>query len=235
MIALTFAVPQESARLRLTERRATPERSGSVEARLAGVPVWVIHTGIGRLSAQQVLERFLTEHCPSLLICSGFAGGLDSDLELGDLVGATNYSSPMLLGAAGEVLPLREGALLTVDAPLESSDAKRSADGLAVDMETAAIAEICRRHAIPLLSMRVISDTLSDEIPIPLWVAYDLQKQQPRVGSVLRHLATHPGKILPFVRFVRGLNFASGLLAESLERLVPVLEATPPGNRAKAS
>lgn len=67
------------------------------------------------------------------------------------------------LSLTGEA-PVREGLICTGDRFItrrEELDAIKSrfAEGLAVDMESAAIAQVCHRYGVPFVSFRIISDT----------------------------------------------------------------------------
>jgi len=51
-------------------------------------------------------------------------------------------------------------------------------------------------------------------VPFADW--FDIQRQRPGVFRLLKYLASHPGRIAPFARFVRGLAPARATLAEFL-------------------
>ena len=81
-------------------------------------------------------------------------------------------ADPGLLAAAGELEPtggkLHNGLICTGDQFFISLDEDRRIlslypDGLASDMESAAIAQVCRRHGVPFLSFRTISDIHTGE------------------------------------------------------------------------
>jgi len=48
--------------------------------------VATIVTGIGRKNAEKSLREFLATHSPELVLTCGFAGGLNPDLKLGDVI-----------------------------------------------------------------------------------------------------------------------------------------------------
>ena len=64
---------------------------------------------------------------------------------------------------------LHVGPLLTVAKPILSADQKRQLgeqyQALAVDMETLAVAEICRQEKQRFLAVRVVSDAVDEELP----------------------------------------------------------------------
>lgn len=188
----------------------------------------VFHTGVGDTpAARERLARVLASRAPRLVVSAGYAGGLSPALGVGDLVLGENHSAPAPLARARELLAgerVHTGTLLTVPAAVESARAKAAlhlaTGALAVDMETAWIAEGCAAAGVPLLSLRVVSDAAGDDFPVPGAVLYDTARQHPRYLALPLWLATHPGRIGPFARFVRGLGPARERLARALRRVL---------------
>lgn len=69
--------------------------------------------------------------------------------------------------AAGR--PIAAGPLLTAGAPIATVAAKQAAfratGAVAVDMESAAVAQLAALHALPFIAVRVIVDTATDAVP----------------------------------------------------------------------
>ena len=226
MIALTFAVPHESHDLRRALRcEANTGRGGWVIGDLAGQKVIVALTGIGTVSAEKCTRALLAAHRPRWLLSAGYAGALDPALAHGELFLATNFTAPELLARS----PARRGTLTTqprtAETPQEKAALARATGAQAVDMETSAIARVCAEHGVPMLSLRVISDTAFARIPVPLTISYDLARQRPRAGALLAFLAKNPARILPFARFVRGLAPARAALTSAI---LEILESERP-------
>lgn len=226
MIAISFALPEESKDLVRGIEGAT--RSGPVAlpiitGTLAGREVVILHTGMGMASASERVAAFFAFHSPSVWIAAGFGGALAGDLRIGDIVAAENFSDSALLGA----LSARTGSLITtkhvIETALQKRDLARHTGAIVVDMETAAIHRICHARAVPLLALRAISDTASQDLPIPAAVWFDTQRQRPRPLPLLLHLAVHPGRILPFACFVRGVNLARAKLTTFLLAALPAV------------
>ncbi len=207
MIAITFAVPHESADVRRHLR----------DAKMVGADRWITgtilkqqviiaHTGIGTAAAEKCVEKLLADHHPRWLLSSGYAGALDPAIPHSSLFLAENFSSPELFPSAKG----RRGTLTTQPRAAETPEQKaalaRDTGAQAVDMETSAIARVCASRGVPMLSLRAISDTASAEIPVPLHISYDMVKQRPRVIALVAFLARNPSRIRPFARFVRGLG-----------------------------
>src|SRR5204862_7914575 len=137
MIAVTFALPSESSDCR--------RLLGHQRRKIA-----VLHTGVGEKVCRARVDPFLDSQHFDLLISSGFAGGVDPSLGVGDLLLAENFSDPQLLAQARGLLGCPAGKLTTVAAMVESAgDRERLAKQLgaaAVDMETEFIAEACAQR-----------------------------------------------------------------------------------------
>jgi hypothetical protein len=74
-----------------------------------------------------------------------------------------------------------------------------------------------------MLSVRAISDRAEQDLPVPAAIWFDAAKQRPRPVRLLLYLATHPGRIGPFARFVRGINLARARLTAFLLAVLPTL------------
>ncbi len=199
---------------RTGETKAGPLLTGSME----GIPIVLCHLGMGPRSAAETGKQIVEQFHPSLLICSGYAGGLSNELQIGDVVfdaRGTPFTAP-------QITPLRSvaGRIVASDSAAETPEAKlamhRETGALAVDMESAAIAEICTRAGIPMVSLRAISDSAQDALPVPMEHWFDLDRQRPRALGLLRYLAGNPKQIGPFIRFLRGLPKARAALTRAL-------------------
>lgn len=231
MIAITFALPQESKDL-CAELKCPRQQSNSTLPILAGTighrEVVICHTGIGAESAARQIRKLAKLHRPRGLIAAGFAGGLDPKLQIGDILVATNFSDSGLLNLTRRVCEdfncCYFGTLTTQSAVAESAEEKAAlafrTGASAVDMETEAIAATCKGFGLPMLSARAVSDTAAMPLPVPFPIWFDAEKQTPRVGALLRFLATHPARIPPFARFVVGVNRAREQLTNYLLRVL---------------
>jgi adenosylhomocysteine nucleosidase len=207
MLLVTFAVSHESRYFRRS-------------AAAAGVRV--LHTGIGGDAAARALRIELEDDRPTAVVSSGFAGGLDPGLRVGDVIADSQSSSPEFL----DLLPaeVRRGRIHTASEPVVSRETKaelfKATGAQAVDMETQAIEAECARAGIPLLVLRAISDAASDAIPVPVEVAWDMHTQRPQAFRLCIYLARHPARLASFVRFFRHTNLATRNLGAALGRIV---------------
>nr|MBA3543183.1 hypothetical protein [Chthoniobacterales bacterium] len=147
MIAVTFALPSESSDF----RRVLGDRARDVA---------ILHTGVGEKICRQRIEPFLGSQPFDFVISSGYAGGVEPSLGVGELLLAENFSEPALLARARTLLICRVAKLATVNRIVESSDERdefaREHNAAAVDMETQWIADACASRKIPFLSLRVV-------------------------------------------------------------------------------
>ncbi len=218
MIAVTFALPSESSDF----RRLLGERASDVA---------VLHTGVGEKICRQRIGPFLDSQPFDFVISSGFAGGVEPSLGVGDLLLADNFSDPALLARARCLLTGHVARLATVDRIVETvaeRDQFAHAHGAAaVDMETQWIADACAERKIPFLALRVISDTAAAPFPAPPRVLFDLERQRTSPRRLLGYLLRHPAAIGRLIRFARQISTARANLASALDLVRRELESSP--------
>jgi len=230
MIAITFALPAESADfVRLLEKPTLNSREGveNVRGHLHGKLVAVIHTGVGKMICRQRMEVMFRREKFEWLISAGFAGALDQELHVGDLLIAENYSSPKILAAHQLELTADKiflGKLATVPRMIESMAQRETLNkrtgAAAVDMETETIAEICQAHDVPMLSVRAISDTAVESFPAPAHVLFDLTKQKTDFVRLGCYLLTHPTALARLNAFRHRIRVARKALTDALDKIL---------------
>ena len=134
---------------------------------------------------RQRLVRFLDDQEFACSISTGFAGALNDDLQIGDLLLAENFSTIDLSETRASLsgLPIHIANLLTVPALIDSREKRNklalTSGAVAADMETQFIARTCAARGIPLLSLRVISDTPRDLFPsFGQMCLFDIERQR---------------------------------------------------------
>src|SRR5262249_46164613 len=153
-----------------------------------------------------------------LLISAGFAGALNHELQINDLLVAKNFSTIDLKQAHLLFSPLVTHPidLLTVRAVIDSSEEReriaRESGASAVDMETEFIAQACATHGIPLLSLRVITDTPTQPFPAPPSVLFDIQHQRTQIATFAKFFLGHPTRIVGLIQFARRIARARTIL-----------------------
>jgi len=179
-----------------------------IEGEYAGKIVAVAISGAGRPAARRAADVLIAGHRPRWIISAGFAGALNPALARNDLVLAHEVidldshrfpvEQPATLGAG---FPHTKGRLLTVDRLILNSDEKealwRSHDADLVDMESSAVAELCREKFVRFLSLRVISDDAHTKLPKEIATLLSHTGSY-RVGAAMRALWHRPSSLKDF-------------------------------------
>jgi adenosylhomocysteine nucleosidase len=134
------------------------------------------------------------------LVSWGLAGGVHARLGSGTVLlpcrvraedGATYPTHrewrAVIADALHGELPVDDGDLLSVAAPLATPAAKSAAAArgvVAVDMESAAVAAVAARARVPFVALRVVVDTATDVLP-PAAVAWVDARGDRRLGAAL--------------------------------------------------
>jgi adenosylhomocysteine nucleosidase len=232
-VAITFALPAESSDfVRLLAKPVsaqTLDRIDTIHGQIHGRPVAVLHTGVGEKSCRARIESFLQEAGYRYLISTGFAGALDQHLQAGNLLIAKNFSSLELLQSPHlDRIANRFvfGKLTTVPEIIASESERdrwtRESGAVAVDMETEFIATACGVHGVPMLSLRVISDTPSEPLPAPPEILFDVENQRTNFGRLGYYLVTHPTAFKRLTVFRRQVALARRSLTAALDMLLQV-------------
>jgi nucleoside phosphorylase len=229
IVAVTFALPAESREfLQRLSAKSQVDRNGIriIRGKMNDCAVEVLHTGVGEKICRERMEKFLDDEQFDCLISAGFAGALNNDLQIGDLLLAGNFST-VDLGQKCSLLsslPIHVANLLTMPALIDSSQERnklaRRSEAVAVDMETEFIAHACAKHGVPLLSLRVISDTPRELFPAPANVLFDIERQQTEMLKLAKYFLAHPNRIVRLVQFARRIARARKILADALVNVV---------------
>jgi adenosylhomocysteine nucleosidase len=226
-IAVTFALPAESSEfLRRLGNRSRVNRNGIriVRGTIGHRSIQVIHTGVGENICRKRIGKFLDNQQFDFLISAGFAGSLNHELQVNDLLVARNFSTVDLKHASLSNVSIYAANMLTVPALIDSSEEReriaRESGASAVDMETEFIARACAAHGIPLLAVRVITDTPTQPFPAPPSVLFDIQRQRTHVSLLARFFLAHPRRLPSLVQFARRIARARKTLSNALVWIV---------------
>ena len=233
MIAITFALPAESSEfLRRLGNRSRADRNGLsiVHGTIDHRSIEVVHTGVGENTCKQRIEKFLENQQFDFLISGGFAGSLNHELQVNDLLLAENFLTldPKRTQASLSNVSIYATNMLTVPAMIDSSEEReriaRESGASAVDMETEFIARACATHGIPLLSLRVITDTPTQPFPAPSNILFDVQKQRTHIAVLAKFFLAHPSRIPGLVQFARRIARARTILTNALVEIARRIE-----------
>jgi adenosylhomocysteine nucleosidase len=220
---VTVRTSGEAIVLFALEREAAPFRR--VARGLAAIHVHV--TGVGRNHTRAALGKILSQsNSPSVIITAGFCGALQPDLKVGDVVVASEvvdqsgHSWPAT-GTLNQSEQLKH-RLLTVDHLIAKAAEKKrlgecyQAD--VVDMESAAVAEMCAARGMPFLAVRAVSDTVDTELSPELLRL--LSGGHVSAWRAVRALLKKPTLAGEFRRLARDTRLAAQKLAETLAAIV---------------
>ena len=220
-----FAVPQERDPFlqRLSARGADFERrtiNGLPRlARVHTAPeLTVVVTGMGMNNARQTAEIILRQAKPAIVWTCGYAGGLDPRLGVGDLVFAADPQFPY----ADSLLKngWKRARFVTVETvavtQAEKAQLRKESAADAVEMESGAIREIAAMLGCPSATVRAISDTANQDLPL------DFNALASGDGGIaplklVGTLLSAPYKIPRLIRFGRDTARVGRLLADALD------------------
>jgi adenosylhomocysteine nucleosidase len=228
MVAITFALPAESAEfLRCLRDKSRADRNGIriIRGKVDDRTIEVFHTGVGENVCRQRMAKFLHDQHFDYLISAGFAGALNDRLQVGDLLIAKNFSTVRPEeNFSLSSLQIHMADLLTVSALIDSREKRNklalTSGSVAVDMETEFIARACAAHGVPLLSLRVVSDTPKELFPAPTDVLFDIERQRTQMLKLATYIFAHPHRVPRLVQFARRIARARKILADALVALV---------------
>jgi adenosylhomocysteine nucleosidase len=207
VIAVVCAVP--------AERRAL--------AALEGPELGIHVSGMGADAAARTGAR-VTGAPLQALVAAGFCGGLDPRLRVGDLVAAEEVldevsgerfpADPQLLEAA----PGRRGTLVSARRIARTPAERAGLPGLAVDLESAALAGAARAAGVPFLALRAVTDEARHRLP-------DFDRLMDAAGRLtpgagLLHFILHPREVPALVRLGPAARTAGRALRSGLEQML---------------
>ena len=153
---------------RLRLKPATPNR---FEGLVGNGSVVLLQTGVGPARVAVALGA-LKEQRFSLILSTGYAGALQTDLRAGAVIAdlPEAFDGAALRSAAASTgLDLRFGRIAHSDRELTRPDEKlalgKATGACAVDMETAALRDWARPFQIPVCAVRIISDAVDERLP----------------------------------------------------------------------
>jgi adenosylhomocysteine nucleosidase len=181
--------------------------------------VSILVTGIGRRNSERTLVERLNQRTPRRVLTCGFAGGLDPALAAGDVLCSTDderLRGELMAAGARPVTFYCATRIATKVA--EKLELRRTTGADAVEMESEAIHTICRERRIPCATVRAISDTANEDLPLDF---NQLSKPDLTLdfGKLLVAIAKSPGKIPGLLRLQKNSNLAAQRLAEVLAKI----------------
>ena len=182
--------------------------------------VFTLIVGIGAQNAEKSVRNFLPGFTPKLVLTCGFAGGLNPDLKIGDVAFETadeNLCAKLLAAGAKPAKFFCADRIATTVAEKKVLRERSGAD--VVEMESAAIQAVCAERGIPCATVRVISDTADEDLPLDFNALAKPDKSLD-FGKLAWAIIKSPGKIGALMRLQKKTSFAAGRLADVLSKVV---------------
>ena len=170
------------------------------------------------------MDSIAFEDAPKCVVMAGFAGALDPELKVGDVVLNGVHCAVI------ERLKSISGRLYTSDqvicTPAQKSELFQSTGACAVDMETEVVERWARRQNIPFIAVRAMSDSAADEIDPRLLSLID-RWGRPRAGKLAGYLLGNPLRAMELARVAAASRYAAERLGVAVRDLVHYIAATP--------
>jgi adenosylhomocysteine nucleosidase len=182
----------------------------------------ILVTGMGRENAERALHTALKRQPPQLVLTCGFAGGLNPYLKSGTVIFSADDDTgltQLLLdaGACPVKFHCANRVAVTVEEKRQLWD-ETGAD--AVEMESGIIRAICRAHGIPSATVRAISDSAGENLPLD-FNAVMTADARIDYGKFIRSIVVSPRRIGGLIRLQRQCQLAAKNLAAVLLHVVP--------------
>jgi len=182
--------------------------------------VSILITGMGHKNAETALVNRLKVCPPRLVLSCGFAGALNPEMATGDVVFSTADGElhRQLLAAGAKPAKFHCAARIAATAA-EKRALRRTTSTDAVEMESEMIHDICRQRGIPCATVRAISDTANEDLPLDFNALSnaDLSLNYAKLAVAV---AKSPGKIPALLRLRRKCKLAASRLAAVLKEAI---------------
>ena len=187
----------------------------------------VVESGMGFAKARRATQALLDAHTPPWVLACGYAGALRPEMKVGDIAVADSIvdthgqelSVDLRMPTEG-VKGLHRGRFVTSDEMVrtirEKQELAERHGAIAVDMESLAVAQVCRESGTPFMAVRVISDDLSADLPPEVLSVFGSTGTL-RVGAIVGSLWKRPASVKDLWRLREQANFAAERLATFLD------------------
>ena len=166
-------------------------------------------TGMGTKNAESALRGALKDFLPQSVLTCGFAGALHPDLQIGDVVCSHEPWSP---NAKKVQFTCTERVATTV---AEKAILRNRTGADVVEMESAIITRVCHELGLPCRTVRVISDTAHEDLPLD-FNALMTEEKKLSAWKLAWAIARSPQRIPALMRLGKNSALASERLADVL-------------------
>lgn len=200
--------------------------------RYSGARIAVVESGMGFARARAATEQLLEAHTPGWVLSSGFCGGLLESTKSGDIVVATSicdtHGQQLKVDVSMASQPgLHVGRIVVTDEMVRTVEEKQrlaaESGAVAVDLESLAVAQVCAERSVKFMSVRVVSDDLSEDLP-PEVLSIIGDTGTMRLGAALGAVWKRPGSVKDLWRLRERAWAAAERLADFLDGVINQLK-----------
>ena len=227
-VGFVFALPIEAAGIVDQMKSVTKTRGNGRTYHFGlfgGVRVAVVETGTGQRNAEEGTDALIKTFRPQRVISAGYAGALHGWYKKYDIVlpdRLMRLSDQDVIVIAETNASEEQTTLLTADNVIDTPKKKAalgkkySAD--LVDMETFAVAQVCQKHHVPFLSVRIVLDTVRETLPRDIQhVMKSAERSRSRLtGALLRTFFSRPSSVMDLYQIREQALVATDKLAKFL-------------------
>src|ERR1041385_1453792 len=180
-------------------------------------------TGLGRKNAERAIRDFFRQNNPAFVpfvFTCGFAGGLNPELAVGDVVfSTTDANAEEWLTKAGARSAKFFCAPRIAVTAAEKQELRRTTGADAVEMESEIIQAVCREQDIPCVTVRAISDAANEDLPV------DFNRMlapgdRISIARIALECARMPSKVAGLLRLQKKTALAPAALARTLAAVI---------------
>ena len=252
-IGFVFALHQEATgimdrlkRSKKTKGNGWTFRTGEIDS----LSIALVLSGAGQKNAEDAAKILIDVFEPKLICSAGYAGGLSSRLKQFNVC----VPEQVIRESDNEALDLshmipqrtspmpNKLTLLTVNEVVELPEQKRAlhtqTGAELVDMETFAVAEVCRVREIPFRSFRIVLDTVDHQIPKDIAKLLDSRDigVARLFGSILGSVCSRPSMVLDLVALKKHAFTAAERIAQfAIKELQRQISAETPPEKLAAT
>jgi adenosylhomocysteine nucleosidase len=198
--------------------------------------VSLIIGGMGPKNAYHCAKAIIEAENPEAILNIGFCGAITENLIIGDIVlGARvfNYSN----GVFNEVsisnkfgksfsekhIQAYSGAFISSSEILHKQEALKIIPKEiltpVLEMETAAVAEVCEKFNIPLIAIRSVSDQATEEIDFKISDITD-ENYKIKFSKIILALVRKPSLLIQFIRLAKNSKKAATTLKDVVIKII---------------
>ncbi|MFH1874585.1 MAG: hypothetical protein ABH859_05295 [Pseudomonadota bacterium] len=200
----------------------------------------LVRTGVGKKAMHQAVKYCLENYNPTHCLNIGYAGGTTPKMIVGDLLLAdpvvdaaskAYYIADHSLLKKIEALCVKNklryyrGGLVTVEEVIETPHEKAfigtEHEALALDMESSAFMQECKKHKKPAVVVRSIFDALDVKLPY-MKKAID-ESGEVNLAGVAGHVISHPKDILALPKMEYYASKAREALTDFIQAWISIL------------